>query len=244
MTVTTATDDRADESFGTHAAGYSPRRLALAAGILYLFDWIANSVNLLFLADGQVVSGDPAATLSSIEASPVLFGLGLVVLVAVWSANVGIAVLFYELLRPVNRVLSLVAAAFRVIFVAIAGVSLVAYVLVGALATESISVAGFDGEQVLGVVTLLLTVFDSGFMIALGFFGFHIALLGYLAYRSAFSPDWLGLALVVNAGFLLAVFAGTMLFPAHTETIFYGVAVPAVVEGALAIWLVVAGLRG
>lgn len=240
MTVTTATD----ESFETRSAEFSPRRLALAAGVLYLFDWLANSVNLLFLADGHVVSGDPAATVSLIEGSPWQFRLGLVVLVAVWSANVGIAVLFYELLRPVNRTLSLAAAAFRLIFVAISGGSLVAYVAVGALATESIDVVGFDAEQVLGLVAIFLNAFDWGFMIALGFFGFHIVLLGYLAYESAFFPDWLGLALVVDAVFLLAVFAGTMLYPAHAETIFYGVAVPAIVEGVLAVWLLVTGTRG
>lgn len=240
MAVTTATD----EAFETRTAERSPRRLALAAGALYLFDWLANSVNLLFLADGHVVSGDPAATVALVDGSPVLFRLGLVVLVAVWAANVGIAVLFYELLRPVNRTVSLAAAAFRLIFVAISGVSLVAYVLVGALATESIDVVGLDPGQVLGLVAIFLKTFDWGFVVALGFFGFHIVLLGYLAYESEFFPDWLGLALVVDAVFLLSVFAGIMLYPAYEETIFYGVAVPAIVEGVLAIWLLVKGVRG
>lgn len=240
MTVTTATD----EALETRTTERSPHGLALAAGALYLFDWLANSVNLLVLADGHVVAGDPAATVALVDGAPVLFRLGLVVLVAIWAANVGIAVLFYELLRPVNRTVSLAAAAFRLIFVAISGVSLVAYVLVGALATESIDIVGLDPEQVLGLVAILLKTFDWGFMVALGFFGFHILLLGYLAYESEFFPDWLGLALAVDAVFLLAVFAGTMLFPAYEETIFYGVAVPAFVEGVLAIWLLAKGVRG
>lgn len=48
---------------------------------------------------------------------------------------------------------------------------------------------GVEGERLLGLVTLATNAFDRGSVVALGFFGFHVLLLGYPAYESAFVPD-------------------------------------------------------
>ena len=65
--------------------------------------------------------GDVAATAAKILASKALYSLGGAAELIVYACDIGVALIFYELLKPVSRSLALLAVFFRLAFVAIAG---------------------------------------------------------------------------------------------------------------------------
>jgi hypothetical protein len=94
----------------------SPRRRARIAGIVYLLYLLTPAVFGFFISR-LAVDGDAAATASNILAH-LPFGLGLATFLIAVPCGIAVAALFYELFKPVNRSLSLLAAFFN--FVALA----------------------------------------------------------------------------------------------------------------------------
>lgn len=137
-----------------------------------------------------------------------------------------VSLVFYELLKPVNRTLSLLALSLRLVFVAVmAGTSLdyFAGLLNGAHAS---------------------TAFNAGYNIALVFFGFHCLLIGYLIARSAFLPRILGaLMALAGAGWLINSLASFLSAPLANRVWPYVVAAAILGEGLLTLWLLVRGVN-
>jgi len=94
----------------------SPRRRARIAGVVYLLYLLTP------LAFGEYikrffVDGDAAATAKNILAHQPL-GLGLATLLITVACGIAVTALFYELFKPVNRSLSLLAAFFNLVALA------------------------------------------------------------------------------------------------------------------------------
>ena len=183
---------------GQAMSGMSPRAKARVAGLLYL---------MIFLA---APSGAASAT-------PVKMAINL-------ACDLGVAFLLYDLLRPVSKSLSMVAALFRFIFVTVMSVTSLNYFGVTDFFQPSRSAAAFD----------------AGYGIALVPFGMSCALTGYLIVRSTFLPHILGVLMTV-AGAAYLIF----LWPELGSRLFVPwIVVPAVVgEASLTIWLLVKGVN-
>ena len=102
----------------------SPRKAALVAGFGYLGILVFNTI-ALSLVDGLIVRGDAASTASKITASQSLFHFGIASWIVVLALDAVVAWALYIFLEPVDRHLSMLAAWFRLVFVAIAGSALV-----------------------------------------------------------------------------------------------------------------------
>ena len=139
-------------------------------------------------------------------------------------ADTGVALLFYGLFKPVGRHLALLAAVFRLVFVAV-------------MTGNSLSFFGvldlFGGAR-------SAAAFDKGYGIALVPFGVHCVVTGYLIFKSTFLPRVLGILLALaGVGYLLFIWPplGDRLFVPY-------IVVPGVVgEGSLTLWLIFAGVN-
>ena len=90
----------------------SIKTTARIAGLLYLLLVPLGIFGMLFVGSMLVVPGNAAATASNIMASEGLFRLGMVSDAVVFLIEIVLTVLLYILLKPVNKLLSLVAAVF------------------------------------------------------------------------------------------------------------------------------------
>ena len=90
-------------------AGASPP--ARTAGLFCLLVFFFNG-SALFVRSGLVISGDAAATASNIMAHASRFWLGLTCNLIMIACFIAVTTLFYELFKPVNRSVSLLAAFF------------------------------------------------------------------------------------------------------------------------------------
>lgn len=222
---------------------WSPRAVAGTAGVLYLVIIVCGLFSEL-LVRGQLVDvTDPSGTAARILDSAGLFRLGFAADLLMVVSDVGLAVLLYVLLRPVSRTLALVAAAFRIVQSAVLGMNLLHH-LDAALMLDPVGPAGsLPGSQRDALVAMSMNSHAYGYLIALVFFGIHLAILGYLVVKAPYFPTWLGVLMVVaGAGYLTDSFS-FFLVPGYDGTLSPAILAPALVaELATVLWLLVKGV--
>src|SRR6185503_9922306 len=106
MTVTTALPDHTDAA--------ELQRYARIAGIAMLLSIIFGALGEAYIPGRIIVRGDAAATAANIMAHPVLFRMGFATYLVEGICDIALSVIFYILLRPVNRNLALISAFFGV----------------------------------------------------------------------------------------------------------------------------------
>ena len=218
----------------------SPSLKARIAGGLYL-SGVANLFAGAVLGT-LVVNGDAAATAHNILAHETLYRLALTADLITVPCYIAVTVLFYNLFKPVNRSLSLIAA-----FFGLAGSTMWAcndffflaplVVLGGA---HSVTAATADQLQTLALMSLNLHA--QGSNIVMVAFGFHVILIGYLIFRSTFLPRILGVLLAIAGLCYLTNSFANFLSPEFAAHLVPYILIPGVAEILLALWLFVMGV--
>src|SRR5437016_8258071 len=88
----------------------SPRFEARITGALYLLTMLTGIFAQGFVSRTLVVDGDAAATAANLLAHKSLFQLGFAVYLVEMACQIAMTALFYDLLKPAGRSVSLVAA--------------------------------------------------------------------------------------------------------------------------------------
>ena len=223
------------------AAEASPiRRAGLAAGIGILVMAALSGFGIFFVVEDLVTPGNAAGTIEDIAASDDLFRWGTLSLYAVAVLDVVVAWALLRFFRPVSNELARLAAWCRLAYAGIFMLAISQLAGVPDLVTSADNSSIFTAEQIQGQTLLKIDAFHDLWMAGLILFGIHLALVGYLAYRSSYVPKLLGALLVIaGAGYVFDSVASTILAspPVSVATItFLG-------EFLLALWLVVRGRR-
>ena len=197
----------------------SAKRLARIAGVLYLLITVAAIVAHFYVPSQVIVPGDAAATAANITASEPLFRIGaiggeLVILLS----EIVLSVILFVLLKPVSKLLSLVAAVSRLIMTAVHGINLLNYFFALLLLGDAAYLGAFETDQLHALVMLFLDAHSIGFTIGIAFLTLHVFLLGYLIFKSGYWPKVLGiLFLIAGLGYLVDSFA-LLLFAGYETT--------------------------
>ena len=216
----------------------SPRRKARIAGVFYLLEMLTGAFAIIFVGGRLFVFGDAAATATNILAHESLFQLGFAANLIQFACYVAVTGLFYDLFKPVNKSLSLLAAFFSLVGCAIGAVSCLfefapLTVLGGA---QYLNV--FTLEQLQALSLMFLKLYGQLFNISFVFFGFYCLLIGYLIFRSTFLPRILGVLMAIaGLGWL------TFLSPALTHALSPYILTAGLGEVSLTLWLLVAGVN-
>jgi Domain of unknown function (DUF4386) len=217
----------------------SPRLKARITGVLYLATILTGIFAQGFVSERLVVNGDATATAANILAHRGLFQLGYAVFLIEMACNIAMTALFYDLLKPAGRSVSLVAAFLGFAGCVIKTFSRVFFIIPLFVLGGAHYLSVFRAEQLQALALLFLKVNDRGAAMALVFFGFYTLLTGYLIIRSTFLPRILGaLGMFGGLGWLSFLYLplGHILFP-------YVVALALLGAGALIVWLLVFGVN-
>ena len=218
------------------------RRLARVSGFLYLVIAVCGMFAPLVL-ESLVAPGDAATTADDILGARWFFVGSLVTWIAIVVADAAVSITLYLLLEPVSRAFSLVAAAIRLVYSALLGAIVLnlydAYLLLADAGRGS----GFEAQQRQMMALAALDSFGTGFLLALVFFGVHLALLGLLFYRSRYVPRLLGV-LLVAAGIGYGADSLASLFMAGYGGVATAILLASAVVGELGLtaWLLVKGI--
>ena len=217
---------------------------ARMAGVLYLIIIVCGLFSEVFVRSGLIIPGDVTATADNITTNQGLFRIGFISDLIMVMSDVGVALLFYLLLKPVNNGLSMLAAFFRLAQATILGLNLLNYYMPLLLLNDGNYLSSFTGDQLNSLAVLFLNAHSYGYLISGVFFGFSCIVLGYLMYKSESFPNWLGI-LIVAAGFsyLIDCFTNFMApqYANVSEVLVMTVAV--VSELSLCLFLLIKGVK-
>jgi hypothetical protein len=217
----------------------SPLFKARMGGFCWLMCFLT-SIYPLMISGRLIVAGDPATTAANLLANETLFRLGTASILLSTAFYIGATLFVYEVLRPVNRSLSLLAAFFSLVACAVGALScvfdLMPFIL---LKGAPYLTAAFTVEQLQALTMMFLNVRVQANDIALVLFGLHCLGVGYLIFRSNFMPRVIGILMLVAGTCWL-----TFLMPAIAKSLApFNMMPGALGEVSLALWLLIKGVN-
>lgn len=213
------------------------------AGILWLIVIVLGGW-AFFVPFTLIVRGDAAATATGLLASEQSYRLAFVANVIAGACYVGVTVILYELLKPVNRILSMLAAFFGMTGMAGVAAGAVMYFAPLALLGPTQYATAFTPAQLQAAAYMALRMQADVANTGMVFFGLQCLTVGYLIVRSTLVPRILGVLLALGGlSYVTASFTtflspefGALLSPFILPAGLLG-------EGSLTVWLIVKGVR-
>ncbi len=218
----------------------SINKTARLAGFLYLVIAVISAFGLIYVPAQLIVAGDAATTAHNIVASESLFRLGFMSNLITFTINVFVAVLLYQLLKPVNKNMAALMVILILVGLGIGMLNELNQFVALLLLSGADYLTAFTTEQLQALASLFLDIYQHGFSIAHIFWGLWLFPLGYLVFKSGFLPKVIGILLLIAGVGYLVDFALFFLLPDITvkvsEFTFVG-------EVVLLLWLLIKGIN-
>jgi len=149
----------------------------------------------------------------------------------------------YVLLRPVNANLALLFVLLNTVGVAIQCASMFPLLSVLLQGGAGSGMQAYSAAQLEEPANLSINVYKTGFVTAQLFFGTWLFPLGYLVYKSALLPRFLGVLPMLDGVAVLVWFLQGLLLPDSPAITSPGPPVSLVAEVGLALWLLAKGMK-
>jgi hypothetical protein len=169
----------------------SPRKAAIVAGSAFIISFILAIIVGNFILPNFIVPGDTAALTDDIDANEMLFNIAVIMYLIILALDAVIALALYIVLKPANRKLASLTGIFRLLYVAIMVIGVLA------LAFQFIEVYSYRSIKLIGYL----------------FFTGHIFILGYLVFKSGYIPKILGILLLIASICYVPAFYVNFPFP-------------------------------
>jgi hypothetical protein len=194
----------------------SQRKIVKVAGFGYLIIIIAGFL-AFFILSNLLVPGDSIKTAKNINNSQWLFSIMIISFLIMLTFDVVVGLALYVVLKPVNKMLSLLAVIFRLIQAIFIAISLVF------LFIEPLS-------------------FNYVYLIGQVFFALYLLILGYLVLKSGYIFRIIGILLIIGGilGYLLESLM-YFLFPDYVGIALPGLVIGTIAEIGLTLWLILKG---
>lgn len=205
-----------------------PRLPALVAGLALVAMAVVAALANFVVLEGLVTPGDAATTATDIAGSEGVFRLGIAGFVIVALLDLLVAWALYELFRPIQAGVALVAGWLRAAYVPVLVVA--TGELTGALGAST-------DADVLESVEAFQRIWDLGIIL----FAVHLALVAWLTWRvGGRTPRAIGvLAGIAAVGYLVDAFGSVLVAGYSLELALFTF----VGELAFIVWLLVVGFR-
>jgi hypothetical protein len=222
------------------AAAIPIQRYMRIAGVLLLISAVCGGLGESYIPGRIIVSQDAAATAKNIVGMNGLYRWGFAFYLAEALCDIGLAALFYVLLRPVNRTLALTAAFFGVLSTAMYAVAEGFYFAPTLVLSGAPYLTTFTPDQLNTLALLSMRLFNRIAGIYLIFYGVATLIRGYLIYRSGYLPRFLG-AIVAVAG--LGFIWQTLSFVLAPRLVTSYFMIPMAIAGiSMMLWFLVKGV--
>jgi hypothetical protein len=217
----------------------SPKLKARLVGTLLLITILAGGFAQGIIAGRLIVSGDASATATNILAHLSLYRFAFAVYLLEMASQITMTVLFYELLSPVSKTVSTIAAAFGLVGCTIKTLSRLFFFAPLLLLGSTQYLRVFDAKQLSALAFFFLRVNYMAETMAMVFFGLYALVKGYLLFRSTFLPGALAVLSVAGGlGWVIYLYE-----PLARRLESYIVGVGVIGSLVSVVWLIVFGLN-
>ena len=215
-------------------------RYARYTGVAMLLTLIFGALGEQYLPGTIIVSGDAAATAANITAHPTLFRLSFATYLVEGFCDIILCVLWYIILKPVNRHLALISAFIGVVSMITFAVAQSSFWASSIILKDAGGMTAFTADQRTALAYLSVRISTMIASLFLCFYGSASAIRGFLIMRSGYLPKVLGVLLMIaGAGFILRSLT-YILAPAYGSSLML---IPMAIAGLpLMLWLLVKGV--
>jgi hypothetical protein len=226
----------------TQAGNASAQLYARVGGALYLVIIVIGLVGEAVIRKNLIVWGDATATAQRILESESLWRFGVAAQLVLLVCAVALTLVWYVLLRPVNRNLTLLAVFFGLVSLAVESVSAL-YLQATLSPLTSVALKAVDPQQLHALAYLSVVAHADAFGVALIFFGVECLIVGYLIRKSGYFPKVLGSMMQIAGVCYLVNSFSLILSPALANLLFPTILLPSLVaESSFCLWLLIKGV--
>ena len=216
------------------------QRYARFAGVLFLISLVAGGFGEAYAPSKIIVATDAAATVANITNLNFVYRLGFAAFLVESLCDITLVLIFYALLRPISRELSLLAAFFGLVGTAVFAVGELFYFAPPLLLGNAAQLNSFSTEQLNALVLLSLRFYSYAGMATTAYYGMSWLARSYLIFNSSYLPKFLGVLMgIAGAGFVVRNFL-LILAPAYASTLLLVLMLPAGL--ILTFWLLFKGV--
>ena len=176
----------------------SPRAKARLAGVFEALEGFPAAFGQVYVFGSLVVAGNAPATAHNLLTHAALVRLGFAIPLLAVGFHIVWALLFYQLFKPVNRTINLLATLIILVGCAIQAAAAVFYLTPLLILQGGPSLSAFSSAQQQDLALWSVDVSHLAFNVYLIFFGFWCLLTGYLIVQSTFLPRILGVLLALD----------------------------------------------
>jgi len=227
-----------------HTADISQHKAAKVAGLAYFLIIITSILSMIFGPYKLIVEGDVAKTINNITNNMLLFRIGVVYDIIMFSSVIILAVALYATLKPVNKNLGLLALSWR-LAEAILGCltalcSLIILLLLNGEAYSNV----FGAEQLQTIVGLFLDISSAALSIVFIFLSLGTIIFCYLFLKARYIPRILALWGIFSFLLMLICTFISILLPQYASIVEMVGYPPAIIfEVTIGIWLFFKGIN-
>jgi hypothetical protein len=217
------------------------QRYARFAGVLFLISLVAGGFGEAYAPSRLISAHDAAATVANIKNFDFLYRLGFAAFLIESLCDITLVALFYALLKPVSKELSLVAAFFGLIGTALFAFAELFYFAPLLISGGSLDyLKTFTPDQLNSLVLLSMKFYGFAGMIFTAYYGMSWLVRAYLMWNSGYLPKFLGVLMGIGGlGFVVRNFL-LILAPAYASDLFLMLMIPGGL--VMTIWLLVKGV--
>lgn len=192
------------------------RKPALIAGIALLIMAVVAAFTYGYVHNSLVIPEDTETTVENIKSNGLLFHIEVIGWFFILLLDVIVAWALYLFFKNENQNLSFVMAGLRVIFAIIFAVAIFNLLAVLKIANENIELIK---DMTVNKIMKHLESFESIWSFSLIIFGFHLFVLGILAFRSNNIHKFWGIVLVIAAVSYVLIHSAKFLSPESEDLI-------------------------
>lgn len=225
-------------------AHISPAKQARIAGVCYFLVIAGGVFSALFVREQLFVPGDAAATAEAIAANETLWRWGIAVHALYLFPGAAFGVILYQLFKPVNSTLALLALVFGIGPVVIEAVLLTTLYVPLTMTGESGTLSALDEGQRQALGYLAVRSFLTGWNFSLLLFSGFCILIGLLILRSSLVPRIFGVLMIAAGASYFLNSVSSIVSPSLNAVLLPGILLPAFIgELSLALWLTIKGVK-
>ena len=215
-------------------------RYARATGIAMLLSVIFGALGEAYIPGLFIVRGDAVATAARILADPTLYRLGFAAYYVEGMCDIALCLLFYVLLKRVDRNLALLSAFFGIVSMVMYAVAESCYYAALVILRDTTGLTAFTTDQRNALALLSLRLFSTIAGLFLATYGIASMIRGYLIVRSGYLPWPLGALLMLGGAGFVARTVTILVAPSFSTGFMLA---PMAVGGiSLTLWLLLRGV--
>jgi len=205
------------------------------AGACYLAIFVAGEISSVLVPNIGLLNNIDAATIDHIVSHQTAFWAGYPFFLLVVVFRLMLMLLFYELFKPVNKSLSLLAVYFNIVATTMQAIMAISLLAPLVLLSGGHDLNAFTPDQLQTLAVAAMKLYTPIYTIALAFFGCYDLLIGSLTFKSTFIARPIGVLMgIAGLGWL------TFFIPPMATHLFpYNLAAGLIGEGAIILWLLV-----